>query len=281
MTTIPATPNSQAFTIFNSETLKKKVFLKTSNGASHLALSDVPLTEDGLLQRLRMEKIIGLASRWMAAHGIETSFVTDTTNAACSIAIHGCLDNHQHADNKKTQNWMRIGLIKHNYTIQGATNITPRLIVEAHHPEVIQLLMLRTHYRENINFHKRQMEDANHVLTKLYRALRDTHHDNVHLDWRAPFANRFAAALNDDFNTPRAFATLYALADSACATKSPALARQLLELGTILGLFSVSPEQYFSEQAKSSAKISKLFTLSHVRPSPKVTHQAVHLIRTA
>jgi len=66
----------------------------------------------------------------------------------------------------------------------------------------------------------------------------------ISVDWSEPHAVRFAAAMNDDFNTPVAVAVLFDLASELNRSKSPAIARQLKALAYVLGLLERSPTEF-------------------------------------
>lgn len=64
------------------------------------------------------------------------------------------------------------------------------------------------------------------------------------VDWTEAHAVRFAAAMNDDFNTPLAVAELFDLATEVNKTKSVRAARQLKALAGILGLLERAPSEF-------------------------------------
>jgi cysteinyl-tRNA synthetase len=67
---------------------------------------------------------------------------------------------------------------------------------------------------------------------------------------------RFREAMDDDFNTPLAFAALFDLASEINRTHSPALAAQLKALGGIVGLLQRDPSTFL--QAPSFDAFLKL-----------------------
>lgn len=73
----------------------------------------------------------------------------------------------------------------------------------------------------------------------------------VAVDWSEPHAVRFAAAMNDDFNTPLAVAVLFELASELNRTKSPVIARQLKALAGVLGLLERSPKEFLQSAVGS------------------------------
>ena len=111
--------------------------------------------------------------------------------------------------------------------------------------EVLRFFLLRSHYRSQVAFDQGQVAEAKVALTRLYTALREVTPDAAPLDWSEAHAVRFAAAMDDDFNTAVAVSVLFDLAGEINRTKSAAAARQLKALGGVLGLLSRSPQQFF------------------------------------
>ena len=67
------------------------------------------------------------------------------------------------------------------------------------------------------------------------------------VDWNTPHAQRFKAAMDDDFNTPEAMAVLFDLTKEVNRTKSLQLATQLKALGGVLGLLQSDPDNFLQE----------------------------------
>jgi cysteinyl-tRNA synthetase len=110
--------------------------------------------------------------------------------------------------------------------------------------EVVRFFILRAHYRSQLNYSDAHLDDARNALTRMYTALKDVPPDAQPLDMNEPHAERFAEALNDDFNTPLAVAVLFELANEVNKQKSPVLARQLAGLAGIVGLLQRPPQQF-------------------------------------
>lgn len=68
---------------------------------------------------------------------------------------------------------------------------------------------------------------------------------DVAIDWQQPAATKFKAAMDDDFNTPEAFAVLFDLAKEVNITKSVKVASQLKALAGLLGLLQGDPDKFF------------------------------------
>ena len=140
-------------------------------------------------------------------------------------------------------------------------DVLPRL----RHPEVMRMFLLSSHYRGPINYATVQLEQADGALTRLYTALRGV---GVGVGFGVPGAvdsagvlapgpgaaarQRFTEAMNDDFNTPEAFAVLQELARELNVARAAGqleqavgLADTLRELGAALGVLQLDPEHWF------------------------------------
>ncbi len=112
---------------------------------------------------------------------------------------------------------------------------TIREVLEKYDPEVVRFFILRAHYRSPLNYSDAHLDDAKGALTRLYTALKGTPVEAAAPDWSQPAAQRFKAAMDDDFNTAEAIAVLFELA--AEANRGVAAAAQTLRsLGGVLGL---------------------------------------------
>ena len=121
---------------------------------------------------------------------------------------------------------------------------TIREVLEKFDAEVVRFFILRAHYRSPLNYSDVHLDDARTALARLYTALKDTPPDTQALDWNEPFAQRFAEAMNDDFNTPVAVACLFELATEINRDHSPLLARQLKKLAGVIGLLEREPQLF-------------------------------------
>jgi cysteinyl-tRNA synthetase len=107
----------------------------------------------------------------------------------------------------------------------------------------VRFFLLRSHYRSPLNYTDANLEEAKQSLTRLYTALRDHPATPAPVDWNEPHAQRFRAAMNDDFGTPEAIAELHQLANRIFQGESAA-ARQLKALGAVLGLLQRDPDEF-------------------------------------
>ncbi|WP_151636328.1 cysteine--tRNA ligase [Noviherbaspirillum aerium] len=156
---------------------------------------------------------------------------------------------HQHAF---VNYWMHNGFIRvDNEKMSKSLGnfFTIRDVLKKYDAEVVRFFILRAHYRSPLNYSDAHLDDARHALTRLYTALKDVADDGKPLDREDLHAQRFAEAMNDDFNTPIAISVLFDLANEVNKTRSAALARQLKALAGIVGLLQRSPQEFLQAPA--------------------------------
>jgi cysteinyl-tRNA synthetase len=122
---------------------------------------------------------------------------------------------------------------------------TIREVLTRYDPEVVRFFLVRPHYRSPVNYSDQHLDDARAGLTRLYTALRDAgtaaQPAPGAIDWNNPYAARFRAAMDDDFNTPEAVAVLFELASEVNRTRTARDAALLRALGGVLGLLERDP----------------------------------------
>jgi cysteinyl-tRNA synthetase len=121
--------------------------------------------------------------------------------------------------------------------------------------ETVRFFLMRGHYRSEINYSWDTLEDARQTLLGFYIALKDippaAAATPTVLDWSNPYAARFRAALEDDFDTPAAFAVLHELRREINRNASSEMAGLLKALGGTIGLLQDVPEQFVRGAASS------------------------------
>ncbi len=123
---------------------------------------------------------------------------------------------------------------------------TLRDILKQFDAEAVRFFLVRAQYRSPINYSTATMADARQGLTRLYTALKGIEGKFAvagSVDWNEPHAQRFKAAMDDDFNTSEAVAELQKLAALAFSGDSKA-AIQLKALGGILGILQRDPQAF-------------------------------------
>jgi cysteinyl-tRNA synthetase len=121
---------------------------------------------------------------------------------------------------------------------------TIREVLKKFDREAVRYFLVRAHYRSPINYSDKTLQDAQQSLDSLYLALRGKRIGAAQVDWSEPHAQRFRAAMDDDFNTSIAVSELHQLAGKA-GTGDPKAAAQLKALGGILGLLERDPDEFF------------------------------------
>ncbi len=159
--------------------------------------------------------------------------------------------------------WMHAGAVRVNQEKMSKSLgnfFTIRDVLAEHDPEVVRYLLVASHYRSAINYSVDSLVEARKSLTRLYTAL-----DGVNADEQAAAsdaAERFTAAMDDDFNTPIALAALFDLARDLNRAKSdqpaeaPRLAGELKRLAGGLGLLQQTP-QTFLKGAQQQVALSE------------------------
>ncbi len=110
--------------------------------------------------------------------------------------------------------------------------------------EALRYFLLRGHYRSELNYSWDGLLDARTALLGLYTALRDVAPASAPIDWDEPHAARFRAAMDDDFNTPLAFAVLHDLRAEVNRTRSAELAGLLRSLAMTIGLLGQDAQRF-------------------------------------
>jgi cysteinyl-tRNA synthetase len=128
-------------------------------------------------------------------------------------------------------------------------------------PEVLRFFLSSSHYRGPINYSLVQIEQADAALSRLYTALRDIKPAATYAPTQATAA--FEAAMDDDFNTPDAIATLQSLATeinrakaSGDTMRASALAGELIKLGAVVGILGSAPDEFLRKGRSQAEGVS-------------------------
>ncbi len=151
--------------------------------------------------------------------------------------------------------WMHNGFVRVDNTKMSKSLgnfFLIRDVLKVFDPEVVRFFLLRSHYRSFINYSDANLKDAHAGLARLYTALKGVQ-GAAAPDWSEPHAQRFKAAMDDDFNTSEAVAELQNLANLAFTGEAKAGA-QLKALGGILGILQRDPVAFL--QAATGESLS-------------------------
>lgn len=130
---------------------------------------------------------------------------------------------------------------------------TIRDVLKEYDAEVIRFFLASVQYRSEINYSQEGLQDAQTKLDRLYNALKgcdlsvalDTSNAEV-----SGFMANFKAAMDDDFNTPKAIAVMFELVtqiNKAEGANKDALASLLKTFADVLGCLQTNPEEYFKQ----------------------------------
>lgn len=163
--------------------------------------------------------------------------------------------------------WMHNGFVnmgKEKMSKSVGNVLLMRNLLEATDGEVIRHFLLSAHYRAPLEWNEDALTQSKNALDRLYGALRKLADISVPEGMASHVPSAFSKALNDDLNTPRALAELFALAKQANVSDSIDEKRQLkaalLQCGEFLGLLQKDPAQWFYGQASAvdAQKIDQL-----------------------
>lgn len=115
--------------------------------------------------------------------------------------------------------------------------------------EAVRLLLLKTHYRQPLDFTKGGLEEAKRELDRFYGALRGEAVSAGVSNMNATLQS----ALSDDLNTPLALSAMHGLMrdinNAADSGARGTAAQALVDAGAVVGLLQQDPEEWFKWQA--------------------------------
>ncbi len=139
---------------------------------------------------------------------------------------------------------------------------TLRDVLKDYDPETLRYFLMSAHYRSQLSYSQDNIKQAKAALERLYTALRGVEPNlDVGLE-QGGYLARFDKAMDDDFNTPEAFAVLFDLAkdlNKASGQDKADLAGVLKKLGAVLGILQLDPQAYL--QGDSGDEASKIEAL--------------------
>ena len=210
----------------------------------------------------------------------------------CSAMSTCCLGNHfdihgggqdlqfPHHENEIAQSeaatgetyvntWMHNGFVRvddEKMSKSLGNFFTVRDILKSYKGEEIRYFVLASQYRSPLNFSDQLLDTARSSLNRLYNSLRGIE-VTVSQSRDDDYSERFAAAMDDDFNTPEAIAVLFDLASEINKARdvdgqeASRLAGILKKLAATLGLLEADPESYLKSgvgEADDDAEIDAL-----------------------
>lgn len=153
-------------------------------------------------------------------------------------------------DTPYVNTWVHTGMVQVNQEKMSKSLgnfFTLRDVLKQYDAETLRYFLMSAHYRSQLNYSEDNIKQAKAGLERLYTALRAVKIDETAACDDA-YVARFDAAMDDDFNTPEAFAVLFELAKEINRAQSEdekqKLAATLKFLGNVLGFLQLSPEAY-------------------------------------
>lgn len=148
---------------------------------------------------------------------------------------------------------------KHNfYTIDD-------IIARGFNPLAIRLMCMQTSYRKPLNFTWESLENAEHLLKKIQKAVARRTDDATE---SAFYVETFKNALSEDINTARALAVVAELLSDTTMTPAD-IGATLLSMDVVLGLnlasvplFAITPQAQTLVETRDTARLQKDFAQS-------------------
>ena len=151
--------------------------------------------------------------------------------------------------------WMHAGPVRVNKEKMSKSLgnfFTIREVLKEHNPEVVRYFLSSVHYRSSIDYSLDSLKEARSALDRFYQAL-----DGVDIPQAvissSDYTDRFFAAMDDDFNTPMAFAVLFEMASELNRLKgmddnaASQLAGQIQALAATVGLLQQNPKDFLQQ----------------------------------
>jgi len=155
--------------------------------------------------------------------------------------------------------WMHNGFVRINDEKMSKSLgnfFTVREILERYQAEEVRYFILTSQYRSPLNYGDEHLDNARNALTRFYTALRGLPEATPTAD--SQFEKDFHAAMQDDFNTPEALATLFELVReinrvrAEDETAAAALGALLRQLGDLIGILQSDAESYLRGGASAN-----------------------------
>ncbi len=186
--------------------------------------------------------------------GVDLLFPHHENEVAQSTCAHGGA--------RYARYWLHNGLVQADGEKMSKSLGNVRLVrdlLAEHGGETVRLALLTAHYRQPLDWTDQLVVESRQKLDRMYGALRDAGLSGTLT--RAPAAPPPAgmlAALEDDLNTPEAFAELFALVRAANratdAAEKRALAESLRAGAWLLGLLTQEPQTWFGAGSRGGLR---------------------------
>ncbi|WP_287029367.1 cysteine--tRNA ligase [Pseudomonas sp. UBA6310] len=168
--------------------------------------------------------------------------------------------------------WMHAGAVRvdgEKMSKSLGNFFTIREVLEKYHPEVVRYLLVSSHYRSPINYSEDSLKEAKGALERFYHAFKGL--PDAQAAGGEAFVERFATAMNDDFNSPEACAVLFDMVREVNRlrdTDLPAaagLAVRLKELAKVLGVLQLEADAFLQAGAEGKVDAAEVEALIAAR----------------
>ncbi len=164
--------------------------------------------------------------------------------------------------------WVHTGMVQVNQEKMSKSLgnfFTLRDVLNVYDAETVRYFLMSAQYRSQLSYSDSFIQQARASLERLYTALRNVE-PNKDVDISlGGYQARFNQAMDDDFNTPEAFAVLFDLAkeiNKSSGQQAADLAGVMIKLADILGILQQSPDAFLqgvnSDENDDVAKIEQL-----------------------
>lgn len=168
--------------------------------------------------------------------------------------------------------WMHAGAVRvdgEKMSKSLGNFFTIREVLEKYHPEVVRYLLVSSHYRSPINYSEESLREAKGALERFYNGLKGL--PSAEAAGGETFVDRFAAAMDDDFNSPEACAVLFEMIREINRLResdvqaAAGLAAQLKALAGLLGVLQMEPDAFLKAGAEGKVDAAEVEALIAAR----------------
>ena len=168
--------------------------------------------------------------------------------------------------------WMHAGAVRvdgEKMSKSLGNFFTIREVLEKYHPEVVRYLLVSSHYRSPINYSEESLREAKGALERFYNGLKGL--PSAEAAGGEAFVERFAAAMDDDFNSPEACAVLFEMIREINRLResdvqvAAGLAAQLKVLAGLLGVLQLEPDAFLKAGAEGKVDAAEVEALIAAR----------------
>ena len=164
-------------------------------------------------------------------------------------------------DGEYVNYWMHSGMVmvdREKMSKSLGNFFTVRDVLKYYDAETVRYFLMSGHYRSQLNYSEDNLKQARSALERLYTALRGTVHSDVEFARSAQYVERFKEAMDDDFNTPVAYAVLFDLAKEVNNAKQAGNSEEansaatcLRTLAAVLALLEQDAEVFLQSGAQA------------------------------